>query len=68
MKLQYDVAKAILKKHKIVHYVTFKGIPVDKFEREELLKIIDLYCDLIKIHQNENISINSLKSLFNLRF
>lgn len=68
MKLKYDEAVEKLKDKKIRYYLKYKEIPVDKFEKEELLKIIDLFCGMIKMHQNHGLNIHHLLRTLELEF
>lgn len=44
-----ELAKETLKRYKLKHKgeVYYRGIPVEEFNREELLKIADMYIELI---------------------
>ncbi len=46
--IHIKLAKEKLKRYTIKHNATFRGVFLREFDREELLKIADMYADLIK--------------------
>ena len=53
-------AKKFLEKYVIKQDVTFRGVFVTEFDREELLKILDMSCNLLKSKEK---TINCLSRL-----
>lgn len=68
MKLRYDEVVEKLKAHRIKYYLVYCGIPVDKFNREELLKIIDILCSMSKMQNKYDIALLHTKKIFGLEF
>lgn len=68
MKLKYDEAVEQLKRHKIKYYPKYQGIPVDKFEREELLKVIDIFCTMSIMQSKHDMALSHAKKIFGLEF
>ena len=64
--LDYDRAVKKLKTRKIIYCSRFYGIPVEKFEKEELLKIIDLYCEMVETAKDLKLSMLYMQSVFGL--
>jgi len=47
--MSIEIAKKILEKYKLKHQPMYRGISVSEFDKEELLKIIDQYAELVVI-------------------
>lgn len=58
MEFRKELAKKHLKKHIIKNNVTYRGVPTLEFDREELLKILDIFMGLNK-KQREHIELLS---------
>jgi len=48
MNLNLEITKKMLEKYNIKYNTTFCGIPVIEFNKEELIKILDIYDGIIK--------------------
>ena len=52
------MAKKYLEKYIVKHDVTFRGVPVSQFNKEELLKILSVCMDLMN-HKQKTINLLS---------
>ncbi len=66
--LNYYLTVEMLQAHKIRYYPVYHGIPVDKFEKEELLKIVDMLCEFIETHRKLGVSMKCLEGVFGMEF
>ena len=48
MDVHKELAKRFLKKHIVKYDVTFRGVPILEFDKEELAKIIYILSNLVK--------------------
>jgi len=64
IELSKEIAKRELKRYKSEFNPTYRGVPVSAFDKEELLKIIDMYVGLIILKDKTITSIANMRIFF----